>query len=231
MKIEIWSDFSCPFCYIGKETFEEVLNEFPNKDKIEVVYKSYQLNPDAPINTNLDSYTIFSQLKGISLNQTKQIFMQTVERAKTIGLTYNYDDMKMTNTFKSHRLAKWARTFNKEGEISKLLFDAYFTKGKNLNDNDVLLNIVKSLQLNEEIALNVLESNLFEDEVNNEIDEARSIGVTGVPFFVLDRKYAVSGAQPKEVFKQALTQSFKEHQPFKTFGNNDDSCGPEGCDI
>nr|ABO26533.1 DsbA-FrnE-like protein [Acholeplasma laidlawii] len=165
MKIEVWSDFSCPFCYIGKTIFEQALNNFKDKDKIEVIYKAYQLSPDAPFETTEDSYTIFSRMKGVSLNQTKQMFMQTVERAKQVGLVYDYDNMKMTNTFKAHRLAKWARTFGKESVLSTKLFDAYFTKGLNIHDDKVLLDIVNTLGLDVHEAKVVLESNQFHDEV------------------------------------------------------------------
>lgn len=231
MKIEVWSDFSCPFCYIGKTIFEQALNNFKDKDKIEVIYKAYQLSPDAPFETTEDSYTIFSRMKGVSLNQTKQMFMQTVERAKQVGLVYDYDNMKMTNTFKAHRLAKWARTFGKESVLSTKLFDAYFTKGLNIHDDKVLLDIVNTLGLDVHEAKVVLESNQFHDEVAKEIEEAQSIGVRGVPFFVLDRKYAVSGAQPIEMFIQAIEQAYKEANPFQTIGSDDDLCGPDGCAI
>ena len=231
MKVEVWSDFSCPFCYIGKTVFEKVLDAFEHKDNVEVIYKAYQLNPDAPFETNEDSYTIFSKTKGVSLNQAKEMFMQTVQRAKQIGLTYDYDNMQMTNTFKAHRLAKWARKFGKESDISTKLFDAYFTKGLNIHDDAILLDIVKSLDLNTDAAKDVLTSNQFEDVVLEEINEAQQIGVRGVPFFVLDRKYAVSGAQPEAMFKQALEQAYKEANPFKTIGSDDDVCGPDGCAI
>jgi|SRR5690554_5081751 len=231
MKIEIWSDFSCPFCYIGKTVFESVLSEFEHKDNIEVIYKSYQLNPNAPFETNEDSYTVFSNLKGVSLNQTKEMFMQTTVRAKEVGLNFNYDQMQMTNTLKAHRLAKWARTLGKEAEVSDKLFEAYFTKGLNLHDDQTLLDIVKSLDLDQNIAKGVLTSNQFNDVVKKELNEAVQIGVRGVPFFVLDRKYAVSGAQPKAMFKQALAQAYQESSPFETIGKSDDACGPDGCAI
>lgn len=231
MKIEVWSDFSCPFCYIGKTIFEETLNKFEHKDKIEVIYKSYQLNPNAPFETNEDSYTVFSKTKGVSLNEAKNMFMQTVVRAKEVGLTFDYDNMKMTNTFKAHRLAKWARTLGAESQISQKLFDGYFTKGLNINDNAVLLDIVKSLNLDVEAAKKVLESDSFKDEVESEIADATQIGVRGVPFFVLDRKYAVSGAQPAEMFKSAIEQAYKEANPFQTLGSDDEVCGPDGCAI
>lgn len=231
MKIEIWSDFSCPFCYIGKTVFEKVLDQFEHKDNVEVVYKSYQLTPNAPFETSDDSYTTLSKLKGMSLNQVKEIFMQTVQRAKQVGLTYDYDNMQMTNTYKAHRLAKWARSLGKEKEISTKLFEAYFTKGLNVSDDKTLLDIVKSLNLDVKEATKVLESDDYTDLVDSEIDEARQLGIQGVPFFVLDRKYGVSGAQPESVFKQALEQAYKEAHPFKTIGSDDELCGPDGCKI
>jgi predicted DsbA family dithiol-disulfide isomerase len=233
MKIEIWSDFACPFCYIGKTRFEQALNEFKHKNKIEVVYKAYQLNPDAPLKMTKSAYETFAEGHGMTKEQAKQRFDMFTQNAKTVGLEYRYDIIQMTNTFDAHRLAKWANTFGKEELLTSRFMKAYFTEGKNLADKDTLVSIINELGLNGQEAKKILESKDFADEVYNQIQEARQIGVQGVPFFVLNRKYGISGAQQKEYFSQALEQIWKEENPLEILGDQDDSqsCDHDECGI
>ena len=132
MKIEIWSDFACPFCYIGKTRFEQALMNLKHKNKIEVVYKAYQLNPDAPLKMTKSAYETFAEGHGMTKEQAKQRFDMFTQNAKTVGLEYRYDIIQMTNTFDAHRLAKWANTFGKEELLTSRFMKAYFTEGKNL---------------------------------------------------------------------------------------------------
>lgn len=210
MKVEIWSDFSCPFCYIGKTRFEQVLAGFAGRDEVEVVYRSFHLSPDAPPATTDDSYTALSRLKGIPLEQARQIFMQSAAMAKEVGLTLNYDILQMTNTYKAHRLAKWARSKGLEGEFSRRVFDAYFTRGKNIHDDAALLEIVGACDLDTGEAQKVLAGDAFADVVDEEIAEARELGISSVPLFAFDREYAITGAQPDSVFLQALQQEIEQ---------------------
>ncbi len=231
MKIEIWSDFACPFCYIGKKRFEDALNEFEHKDQVEVIYKAYQLNPDAPKVMSGSALEIFAKGHGTTLKQAKDKFDMFTKNAKTAGLTYNYDAIQMTNTFDAHRLAKWANTFNKEDEITSLLMKSYFTDGLNLADQSTLVKLVSKIGLDEKEALNTLNSDLFESQVKQEILEARQVGVQGVPFFVINRKYGVSGAQQKDYFLNALHQIWQEENPINILKSSDEdtTCDHEEC--
>lgn len=230
MKIEIWSDFACPFCYIGKARFEQALNQFENKDQVEVVYKAYQLNPYAPKEMKGSAAESFAQGHSMSVSDAKQRFKMFADNAKTVGLTYNYDIIQMTNTFDAHRLAKWANTLGLEDKLTSRLMKAYFTDGKNLSNLDTLAELAEEIGLNKEEAKKVLTANEFKDQVNAEITEARQVGVQGVPFFVINRKYGVSGAQATEYFLQALRQIYKEEQPIqKLEADESATCDHDEC--
>ena len=135
MKIELWSDFACPFCYIGKTRFENALAKFPHKEQVEVVYKAYQLNPNAPKVMKGSPAEAFAKGHRMTKDQALQRFEMFKNNAKTVGLEYNYDDIQMTNTFDAHRLAKWANQFSLEQEITSRFMKAYFTDGMNLADH------------------------------------------------------------------------------------------------
>jgi len=227
MKIEIWSDFACPFCYIGKTRFEEALDQFKHKNHVEVIYKAYQLNPTAPKTMKGNAYEAFAEGHGTTVEQAKERFKMFTANAKSVGLTYNYDIIQMTNTFDAHRIAKWANTLGKEEVLTSRLMKAYFTDGLNLADHETLARLASEVGLPKEKALEVLKNNEYKDQVTFEQQEARQIGVQGVPFFVLNRKYGISGAQQTEYFKQALEQIWTEENPLQTLGDQDES---QACD-
>jgi len=234
MKIELWSDFACPFCYIGKKRFEQALEKFPHKDKVEVVLKAYQLSPDAPKIMKGDPAEVFAKGHNMNVKTAKQRFEMFQTQAKTVGLTYDYVNIQMTNSFDAHRLAKWSNQFGKEYELTGRLMKAYFTDGLNIADIDTLVSLVKEVGLDEQGARKVLDTNEFAQQVKDEINEGRQIGVQGVPFFVLNRKYGISGAQPVEYFTQVLDKLWEEEKPkFESLdGANEGAvCDDETCSI
>ena len=233
IKIEIWSDFACPFCYIGKTRFEQALQEFKHKDQVEVIYKAYQLNPNAPKVMKKDAYETFAEGHGMTKETAKQRFDMFTQNAKSVGLEYRYDIIQMTNTFDAHRVAKWANQFGKEEEITSRFMKAYFTEGMNLADYDVLVKLAQEVKLDGPACLKMLKTKDYSQAVYDQIDEARKIGVQGVPFFVLNRKYGISGAQQKEYFAGALEQIWTEENPVKILDNQDDSmtCDHDECGI
>lgn len=233
MKIELWSDFACPFCYIGKTRFDKALAKFKHKDEVEVLYKAYQLNPAAPKKALGSPAEAFAKGHGVTVDQAKAKFDMFVNAAKDVGLVYNYDIIQMTNSFDAHRIAKWARTFNKEMEVTNRFMKAYFTEGKNLADADTLIELVTELGLDPREAKSVLTSTKFKDVVEAEINEGRQVGVRGVPFFVLNRKYGISGAQPVEHFTEVLEQLWAETNPVEELKvmSKGHTCDDEGCSI
>ncbi len=210
MKVEIWSDIMCPFCYIGKRRFEKALADFPQRDKIEVEWKSFQLNPglNAPAGQNIHEY--LSETKGWSLDYARQVNSQVANMAMEEGLTYDFDKAVVANSFDAHRLIQLAKSQGKGDAMEELLFKAYFTEGKNIADPATLLDLGLTAGLEKEAIKTMLDSNGYADAVENDIYESQQIGVRGVPYFVFNDKYAVYGAQASETFLGALKKSWSE---------------------
>lgn len=214
MQVEIWSDIVCPFCYIGKRKFEQALEKFPQKDKIEIVWKSFQLDPDAS-SRGTDYQKDLSARKGWSLEQTRQITKNVTDMAALVGLEYHFEKAVAANSFDAHRFLHLAHKNGLQDAAEGALFNAHFTEGKNISDPALLVQLGIAIGLNSDELKNMLESQAFADEVRADIEEARQLRVSGVPFFVFDRKYAVSGAQDPEVFLKTLEKALETWEPSK----------------
>jgi predicted DsbA family dithiol-disulfide isomerase len=210
MKVEIWSDVMCPFCYIGKRKFEMALEQFPKKDKIEIEWKSFQLNPDMKNEPGKSINDYLAEVKGWEPAYAEEVNNHVTKIASEVGLEYNMDKAIVANSFDAHRFVQYAKTQGKGDAAEEQLFKAYFTDGKNTADHATLLELGIEVGLDAIELKNVLESTRFSENVKKDIYEAQQVGARGVPFFVLDRKYAVSGAQQPETFLGALEKSFAE---------------------
>jgi predicted DsbA family dithiol-disulfide isomerase len=237
MKVEIWSDIMCPFCYIGKRNFEGALSQFADSASIEVEWKSFQLDPSIPqhFDDKVNVYQYLADRKGMSLEQSKAMHERVVNMAKDAGLQYNFDKAVVANSFSAHRMIQFAKTKGLGDAAEERLFYAYFTEGKNFGDENVLKALGNDIGLTEADVKEALSNELYAARVKHDVMEADSIGVTGVPFFVFDRKFAVSGAQPSQAFLQALNQSYgewKKNQPVSPLKVEEGpSCTPQGkCD-
>ena len=209
MKIEIWSDIMCPFCYIGKRQLETALTEFPN-DEIEIEWKSFQLDPTIEPQTGKDVYTFLAERKGISVEQSIEMHKGVTDRAKSVGLDYHFDKAIISNSLTAHRIIHLAKQNNLGDEMEEIFFKGYFTEGKDLNNAYTLIELGIQAGLNADDVKKVTEDeNLYLSDVKADIKEAQEIGVQGVPFFVFDRKYAVSGAQPVEAFVNTIKEVLK----------------------
>ena len=209
MKIKIWSDIMCPFCYIGKRNFENALAQFGRAGDLEIEWKSFQLDPTIPkMKQRVDVYEYLATSKGISIEDSKAMHENVVRMAKSVGLEYNFDRAVIANSFDAHRLIQFAKSKGLGDEIEETLFAAYFTNGLDMSDLDTLAEIGGSIGLSPVELETILHSEDFSSEVQNDILEAQKYGVRGVPYFVLDDKYAISGAQPSSVFLEALEKTF-----------------------
>ena len=236
MKIEIWSDVMCPFCYIGKRNFETALEQFEYSKDIEVIWKSFQLDPEMPQVATENYVDYLVQRKGMTVDQVKGMLANVTESAKQVGLSYDLDNSVLVNSLNAHKLLQFANTKGLGNELEERLFSAFFTEGKNIADLSTLT------QLGKEIGLDGTElQTAFTDDnygymIAQDIAEGRNLGVQGVPFFVLDRKYGVSGAQPPPVFLENLEGAFKEWRELNPesklkMASNGPSCSPDGiCD-
>ncbi len=210
MKIEIWSDYVCPFCYMGKTAFEEALDKFPRKDELDVEFKSYQLDPDTPPYTGQNFYEGMAEKFG-GVEKSKEMMAGIAEQAKSSGLDFQFDTMKPANTFDAHRLMKFAREHKKDFALSEKIFYANFTESKDIGNSEVLAGLAEDVGLDKADALKVLEDkDTYAKEVALDIEEARQFEITSVPSFVFDRKYLLSGAQSVDAFTEALNKLVDE---------------------
>ena len=210
MKIEVWSDYVCPFCYIGKRRLEEALEIAGLEDDVEVVFKAYELDPNSPNTTDKTMAEVLAEKYNTSIEEAKNMNANVAEQAKSVGLNYDVDNMSPANTFNAHRLAKLAEQESLGGAMAEELLHTHFVAAKKIGTKEVLLEVAEKVGISKERAQDMLESDEFAEEVRADIAEARQIGVQGVPFFVINRKYAISGAQPAEAFVEALRKVVEE---------------------
>ena len=210
MKVNIWSDIRCPFCYVGKKKFEKALAQFPHAEEIEVTWHSFQLDPNLVTQPDTNPYDYFSKAKGISVSQAKAMHEHAKNAGKEAGIDFNFDDSKVANSFKGHLLIQLAKKKNLADAMEEALFEAQFITGKNIDDEAVLLETGKSVGLTEVEIKNALASDEMAHAVTQDGLMARQLGINAVPFFVFNDKYGVSGAQQPEHFLEVLNKSFEE---------------------
>lgn len=210
MKIEIWSDVMCPFCYIGKRNFESALKQFTDKNHVEVEWKSFQLDPSIPEVANESYQDYLIKHKGMSAEQVAGMLDNVTQSAKKVGLEYNLDKAIMVNSLHAHKLIQFAKSKDLGDAAEERLFLAFFTEGKNIADLETLTQLGKEIGLEESEIQTAFIDDQYAYFVKQDIQEAQQVGVGGVPFFVLDRKFAVSGAQPAEAFLETLNKAFSE---------------------
>lgn len=208
MKIEIWSDIVCPFCYIGKRQIELAVEKFEHKDEVAITYHSFELDQNAEKNNPLDVYDMLSSKYGMTREDAIANNVRLSENAKEIGLELNFDDVKLTNSFDAHRLVHFAKTQGKQEEMLERLHEAYFKNGESISDIESLLSFAIEIGLDSEKARAHIESSEFTDEVREDEIKAKELGITGVPFFVFDMKYGISGAQGEEALLAALNEAW-----------------------
>ena len=202
--IEIWSDILCPFCYIGKRNLESALEEFP--DPVQIVWRSFELNKEAPKKSGDTLPEALAKKYGKSLEWALDMNQQIQKRALDVGLTLNFEKVVPTNSFDAHRLIHLAEKSGRQGDMNEALFHAYFTDGQDISDHSTLIALGVSLGLDSNEIRVMLESDRFRDEVREDQRIATDLEISGVPFFVVNQRFAISGAQPKEFFVESLTK-------------------------
>jgi predicted DsbA family dithiol-disulfide isomerase len=231
MTVEIWSDIMCPFCYLGKRKFETALDTFPEKENVNVIWKSFQLQPDLKTDTSIDIHTYLSQIKGFEIGQAKQLNEQLGQSGRSVGLEYNFDKIIVANTLKAHILLHLARKHGKQIEVKESLLKAYFTDGRNVDDIPTLIEIGNSAGLKPDELYDALEDDHYIDTVREDIYEASQLGIRGVPYFVFNKMYGVSGAQESSLFSSVLEKAFtgwkKDNQEMNSAVINGQSCSSD----
>lgn len=212
MKVEIWSDIVCPFCYIGKTKFQKALAQFEHKDQVEVSYRTFQLDPSAPKESNLTINQYLSQKHGIPVEQAQNMNQQVVAEAKKVGLNYDFDHLVVTNSFNSLQFVYFAKAFNKMGTATERLMKAYFIEGLDISSYRVLASIAEELGLDSQTAIQALKEKCYATEIAQDRKDSQQIGLQGVPFFIFNDKYSVSGAQSIEAFLEVLNKVWAEEE-------------------
>ncbi|MDU0206498.1 DsbA family oxidoreductase [Paenibacillus sp. MAH-36] len=217
MKIEVWTDIVCPYCYIGKRKFEEGLKKFKHRDSVEIVYRSFELDPHMAVHVNDDIYGLSAKKFGSTRAHMKAVHDDITKRAELDGLTFNYDTAIHTNTFNAHRLLHYSAQFGKTNELLERLYKAYFTDSLHIGDANTLVMIAIEVGLDAAGTAAMLDSEQYVAEVRADELKAQKLGVRGVPYFLMNGKYAISGAQSKEVFAEALEKAWAEEHPVVQF--------------
>ena len=244
MQVEIWSDVACPWCYIGKARFEKGLSEFEHKDEVEVVFRSFELDPNRPEGETAPVIGMLAKKYGMSEAQARQAEQRVADNAHSEGLEYLAEARDSGNTFAVHRLLHFAKAKGVQNALIDLTYRANFAEERSIYNRERLLELAVEAGLDRDEAAQVLDDpRAYADEVRRDEREAQELGANGVPFFVLDRRYGVSGGQPAEVFKQALAEAWNTRpQPVKLLpsvpglgpdeiGVSDEVCGPDGCAV
>ena len=231
MRIEIWSDVVCPWCYIGKRRLEHALEQFEHRDDVEVVYRSFELDPTAPQVATETTVEALARKWGTDVAGARQAMARGDEVAAEEGLHFRHHDVPRARTVDAHRLLHLALDAGVQAELKEALLAAYFTRGESMGDHDVLRKAAVDVGLDPARVDEVLGSSEYADTVQADIDQARAFGASGVPFYVVDRKYGISGAQPTEVFAQVLERAWEESHPKLDLVGGADACGPDGCAV
>lgn len=237
MQIDIWSDFVCPFCYIGKRRLEQAIGQLADSEQqtIDVVFRSFELDPNAPRESQVTVYESLARKYGMSIEKAKEMTEQVKTQAATVDLAFQFEQAKETNTFDAHRLAKFAETKGKGTAITERLLSAYFCESLPIDNHETLVKLAGEVGLDTSETHAVLKSEAFSDQVRSEEAKAQSLQVRGVPYFVINQKYSLSGAQPTDVFSRALKQVLDEEKqelkPLANEGEQGAACSDGSCEI
>ncbi|MFZ0130657.1 MAG: DsbA family oxidoreductase [Candidatus Dormiibacterota bacterium] len=233
MEIEIWSDVVCPWCYIGKRRFEGALAAFDHRGEVNVTWRSFQLDPSAPATTEGDPVERLAAKYGMSRAAAEAAQARVTANAATEGLDFHLDRARSGNTFDAHRLIHLAHSVGRQDALKERLMAGYFVEGAAIGEHDVLTRLAVEAGLEEGAVRDVLAGDAYADDVRHDELEARQLGITGVPFFVLDRAYGVSGAQPSELILGAMQQAWTAAHPLQMVaaGDVDSVCADDSCAI
>jgi predicted DsbA family dithiol-disulfide isomerase len=210
IKVDIWSDVQCPWCYIGKRKFEAGVAEFDGD--VEVEYHSFELAPDTPVDFAGTPIDYLSERKGIPLDEVEKMLERVTGIAADVGLDYHYEDVHQTNTIKAHELLHFAKAKGRQIDMKERLLKAYFVDGRHVGLAEELADLAAEIGLDRAEALKALESQVYLADVKADVAQAQAYGIQGVPFFVIDGKYGVSGAQDAAAFTNMLEQVQSERE-------------------
>jgi predicted DsbA family dithiol-disulfide isomerase len=240
VKVEIWSDIACPWCFVGKRRFEEALGGFAHRDHVDVEWKSFELDPgapsaaDSPAAERTDEAGRLAAKYAMTRAQAEQSHRTMTETGAGLGIDFRFDRSVTANTFDAHQVVHLAADHGLQDAMKDRLFRAHFTDGHDVSDRDHLVRLAAEVGLPEAAVREALESQRLASDVRSDEAEAQALGISGVPFFVVDRAYGVSGAQPPEQLLAVLERAWAERVPLTVTGYDGpgaaaEACGPDGC--
>lgn len=231
MKIEIWSDITCPYCYIGKHHLQTALSQLAYSDNIELHYRTFLLDPNAPKQPKETIYQQLSRKYGMSIDDAKASTQRIADQGKQIGLTFNFATLQPVNTIDAHRLIRFAERVNLASEMKEALFEAFFRDSLNIADHSVLLDLAQNVGLDTQAVEIMLNSNQYLAEIEADQTSTKERDIRSVPFFIFDDKYAISGAQPITVFKELLNKLQQEEKIEANTTNSGPGCTGNKCEL
>lgn len=229
MKVDIWSDIACPWCYIGKRRFEAGLRAFAHADDVQITWHSYQLDPTLPEHYDGSEIDYLAARKGMPRDHVQQMFAHVAEQAAGEGLHYDFDKLVVANSMRAHHLLHLAARHGVADEVKEALLSAHFEHGIDIGDADQLVEIGSRQGLAADEIRAALDDPHVHTQVEQDFAQARAYGIQGVPFFVIDEKFGVSGAQPATTFTAALEQAWQASHPLVMQDAEGAVCGPDGC--
>jgi predicted DsbA family dithiol-disulfide isomerase len=232
LRVDIWSDVICPWCAIGKANLDRALERFDGADRVEIVWHSFELDPNAPAALAGDHAEQLARKYGMPVEQARKSIDRVVTTARGVGLDFRYDRIRPGNTFDAHRVIHLAAERGLQTQVKERMFHGYFTEGAAIGLPEEVERLAVDAGLDAEEVAEVLESDAYAAEVRADEADAHQLGATGVPFFVFDGRYAVGGAQPPDVLLEVLQRCWRERTPgVEVLAVADDVCGPDGCEI
>ena len=231
LRVDVWSDIACPWCYVGKRRLERALKEFPHADGVKVVWHSFELDPSAPRERDpkVSHVERIAKKYGMSVQQAQQNSDRLKDTARGEGLAFDFDHIRSGNMFDAHRLVHLGKARGRQDAVKERFLKAYLEEASLMSDHATLLRLAVEAGLDEGEVADVLASDQFGQEVRADEEQARELGISGVPCFVLDGRYAVSGAQSPQVLLSALHQAWAEREPSPAQPEEGAFCGPDGC--
>ena len=231
LRIDVWSDIACPWCYVGKRRLERALHEFPHENQVEVLWHAFELDPGAPKerDPSVSHAERIAKKYGISTEQAQRNSDRLRDVARGEGLAFDFEHLRSGNTFDAHRIVQLAHHRGRQAQVKERLLKAYLEEGALMSDHGTLVRLAVEAGLDEREVADVLASDQYGRDVRIEEAQARELGITGVPCFVFDGRLAVSGAQSPEVLLNALHQAWTEREPVAADLPEGAVCGPDGC--
>ncbi|MBC3468622.1 DsbA family oxidoreductase [Pseudomonas sp. RW10S2] len=231
MQLQIWSDYACPYCYIGKRHLEAALAEFPHADDVEIAYQAFELDRNASREVVNTTQQRIERKYAKSPQGALNMIHQIMTMARHAGLDMRYDTVRYTNTFDAHRLSLFAERRDLAKEVTEGLFHAYFTENRALADHDVLLDVATQAGLDRAETQQMLDSDAFSEDARAAEQEAERRGIHGVPCFVFDDGTTFYGAQPKSALLEALHANWEKQKSVPASPNDAAVCGSHGCSV